>query len=143
MNDHKKLVYRLTLPVRWADMDVNAHVNNVCFFTYFESARLDWAESVRTRKERGGQGLVVAQASCNYHRPIPYPETLRVDLYAGAPRRASFTLYYDLLSATDTTIHYAEGQTVMVWVDRASGQSLPLPDYMRKVLAPAGMELEQ
>jgi acyl-CoA thioester hydrolase len=137
MNEPRKLVYQLKLPVRWADMDVNAHVNNVCFFTYFESARLDWAESVRTRALRGGQGLVVAQASCNYQRPIPYPETVRVDLYASAPGRTSFTLYYKLLSEADPAIQYADGQTVMVWVDRSTGKSLPLPDYMCSVLASA------
>jgi acyl-CoA thioester hydrolase len=136
MSEARKLVYQMTLPVRWADMDVNGHVNNVCFFTYFESARLDWAESVRPRAQRGGHGLVVAQASCNYHRPIPYPETVHVDIYASAPGRTSFTMYYNLLSDADKRIKYADGQSVMVWVDRASGKSLPLPEYMRGVLAP-------
>ena len=136
MSEARRLVYQLTLPVRWADMDVNTHVNNVRFFTYFECARLDWAESVRTRALRGGEGLVVAQASCNYIRPIPYPETVRVDLYTSPPGRTSFTMYYNLLSAGDPDIKYADGQTVMVWVHRDSGKSLPLPDYMRNVLAP-------
>lgn len=140
MSEARKLVYRLTLPVRWADMDVNGHVNNVCFFTYFESARLDWAESVRPRSLRGGHGLVVAQANCNYHRPIPYPETLHIDLYASAPGRTSFTLYYNVLSDADKSIKYADGQTVMVWVDRASGKSLPLPEHMRSALAAAYIE---
>ena len=36
-------------------MDVNAHVNNTRFFTYFESARLAWFESVRSREQRDGQ----------------------------------------------------------------------------------------
>jgi len=141
MNDPKTpariLAYQLTLPVRWADMDVNAHVNNTRFFTYFESARLAWFESVCPREQRDGQGPVVAQSSCNYRRSIPYPETVRVNLYAGPPGRTSFTTYYDLLSETDPTINYADGQAVMVWVDRASGKSQPIPDYVRGVLAPA------
>lgn len=136
----KKLVHQITLPVRWADMDVNLHVNNVCFFTYFECARLAWFEAVRTRAMRGNHGSVVAQANCNYRLPIPYPETVRVDLYASAPRRASYTLYYDVRSETDPAIQYANGETVMVWVDRVSGKSLPLPDYVRSVLASVGME---
>lgn len=143
MTEHKKLVYQLVVPARWADMDVNAHINNVAFFTYFECARLEWFEFVRSRAQRDGQGLVVAQAHCNYRRVMPYPETAKIMLYAGAPGRSSFTLHYDLLSAADATIKYADGKTVMVWVDRASGKSLPLPDYVRDALAPAGMELEQ
>lgn len=138
MTDNNRiLAFHLILPVRWADMDVNAHVNNVRFFEYFESARLAWFEQVRTRSQRNGQGGVVAQASCNYKRTIPYPETLRVNLYAGAPGRTSFTTYYELLSEADHSICYAEGQAVMVWVDRSTGKSQPLPDYVRSALAPA------
>jgi acyl-CoA thioester hydrolase len=135
MSPSKILAFQLSLPVRWADMDVNAHVNNTRFFTYFESARLAWLESVRTQDQRDGQGLVVAQAACNFRRPIPYPETVRVNLYAGRPGRSSFTTYYDLFSAGDESIQYADGKAVMVWVDRASGKSLPIPDYVRSALA--------
>ena len=134
--ENKIFVYQLIVPVRWADMDVNAHVNNVKFFTYFECARLAWFESVRARSQRNGQGSVVKHASCNYLRPIPYPETVRIHLYAGPPGRTSFTTYYDLLSETDATIKYGDGQAVMVWVDRATGKPQPLPDYMRSALAP-------
>jgi acyl-CoA thioester hydrolase len=134
MSHPKTLVYQLSLPVRWADMDVNAHVNNTRFFTYFESARLAWFESVRPRARRDGQGLVVVQAACNYRQPIPYPETVQVNLYAGVPGRSSFTTYYELFSASDASIKYADGQAVMVWVDRATGKSLPIPDYVRDAL---------
>ena len=137
MSEQKILVYQLSLPVRWADLDINAHVNNARFFTYFESARLAWFESVCVRDQHSGHGAVVAQASCNYRLPIPYPETVRVNLYAGVPGRSSFTTYYELFSAGDESIQYGDGQAVMVWVDRASGKSLPIPDYMRSVLAPA------
>ena len=136
MTEQKLLAYRLSLPVRWADMDVNAHVNNTRFFTYFESARLAWFESVCPRKQRDGQGPVVAQSACNYRRSIPYPETLLINMYAGAPGRTSFTTYYDVLSEADPSIKYADGQAVMVWVDRATGRAQPLPDFVRAVLAP-------
>lgn len=134
MNAPKKPVYRLTLPVRWADMDVNAHVNNTQFFTYFEAARIAWLDSVRARNSRDGEGPVVAQATCNYRRPIPYPETLDIHLYTGAPGRSSFTTYYDMFSAVDPSIRYADGQAVMVWVNRSSGKTRPLPDYVREIL---------
>lgn len=137
MTDPKILAYHLTLPVRWGDMDVNVHVNNTRFFTYFESVRLAWFESMCPRDLRNGHGSVVAHAACNYRRSISYPETLRVNLYAGAPGRSSFTTYYDLLSEADQSIKYADGLAVMVWVDRATGKSLPLPDFIRAGLAAA------
>ncbi len=136
MTEPKILAHQLTLPVRWADMDVNGHVNNVRFFTYFECVRLAWLDAVRARGERNGQGSVVAQTTCNYRLSIPYPETLLVNLYVSPPGRTSYTTYYELLSAADNAIKYGDGKAVMVWVDRASGKSQPLPDYMRAVLAP-------
>ena len=139
MTEHKILAHQLTLPVRWADMDVNGHVNNVCFFTYFECARLAWLDAVRARGERNGQGSVVAKATCNYRMPIPYPESVLINLYTGAPGRSSYTTYYDLLSAANPSVKYGDGTAVMVWVDRTTGKSQPLPDYMRDALAPANV----
>lgn len=137
MNAPKRLVYQLKLPVRWADMDVNAHVNNTQFFTYFEAARIAWLESVRARNSRDGEGPVVAHASCHYRRPISYPESLDIHLYVGAPGRSSFTTYYDIFSDGDNSIKYADGQVVMVWVNRSTGKTRPLPDYVRALLAAA------
>jgi acyl-CoA thioester hydrolase len=139
MTEPKILAHQLTLSVRWADMDVNGHVNNVRFFTYFECARLEWLNAVRARGERNGQGSVVAQTTCNYRLSIPYPETLLVNLYVSPPGRTSYTTYYELLSASDNSIKYGDGKAVMVWVDRTTGKSQPLPDYMRAVLAPVGV----
>ncbi len=133
MSDEKILAFQLDVPVRWADMDVNGHVNNVRFFTYFECARLAWLQAIRARGERNGQGSVVASATCNYKRPIPYPETVLINLYVSSPGRSSYTTHYDLLSAADNTIQYGTGTAVMVWVDRNTGKSQPLPDYMRAV----------
>ena len=102
-----------------------------------ESARLAWLESARARDQRDGQGSVVVRAGCHYRQPIPYPETVQVNLYASVPGRSSFTTY-DLFSAGDESIKYANGRAVMVWVDRASGKSLPIADYVRGVLAAGG-----
>ncbi len=134
MSAPKILAYQLSLPVRWADMDINGHVNNARFFTYFESARLAWFEGVCARDQRNVHGSVVAQTACNYRRPIPYPETVLINMYAGAPGRTSFTTYYDVLSEAAPSLKYADGQAVMVWVDRATGKAQPLPDYLRSAL---------
>jgi acyl-CoA thioester hydrolase len=136
MTEQRKLVYQLKLPVRWADMDINGHVNNTQFFTYFEAARIAWLDSVRARNARSAEGAVVAQATCNYRRSIPYPETLDIRVSTSAPGRSSFTTFYDVFSDGDESVKYADGQVVMVWVNRATGKSLPMPDFVRAALAP-------
>ncbi|MEI8036410.1 MAG: thioesterase family protein [Betaproteobacteria bacterium] len=135
MSEDKKLVFEFSLPVRWADMDINGHVNNVRFFTYFEAARLAWFQSIRDRHQRNGQGPVVLKSSCHYQRSITYPETVQIKLFAGQPGRSSFTTFYELYCKSTPGQRYAEGSALMVWVDRASSQSQPLPDYMLSALA--------
>jgi len=129
-------VHVARIPVRWGDMDIQRHVNNVVYFRYFEQARIEWFDDVVKRDTRAGQGIVVANAYCNFLRPIVYPETVEVVVYSGPPGRSSFTISYDLFRAGDRSIRYADGYTVAVWVDRATGRSLPLPEDVRGHLAP-------
>ena len=130
MAEERKLLVNVQLPVRWADQDVNGHVNNAVYFTYFEQTRIVWLKSQPAVTRARGQGVVVAQASCNYLRPIPYPETLDIRMYAGRVGRTSIVTLYEIDSA-DKNTRYAEGQVVLVWVDRNAGKSLPLPDDLR------------
>lgn len=121
--------------VRWSDQDVNRHVNNTTYFTYFEQARIVWLHGQRALNNTAqGLGCVVAQASCNFLKAIPYPESVDVRVYAGRIGRTSFTLLYEIIGSDGET-RYADGQTVMVWVDRATGQSQPLPQFLRRVLS--------
>jgi acyl-CoA thioester hydrolase len=103
------------------------------YFTYFEQARIAWLHEQPAVLNRDGHGVVVAQASCNYLRPIPYPETVSVRMYSGPVGRTSFPTLYEIFGADGVT-RYADGQTVLVWVDRKTGKSLPLPDSMRQAL---------
>lgn len=132
MAEQRKLLTRLQIAVRWADLDANGHVNNATYFTYFEQARIAWLESQNAQNTASGHGPVIAQTACSFLRPIPHPEMLTVSMYSGAPGRSSFPTFYDITGATD--IRYAEGQAIMVWVDRNSGKSHPLPDTLRKAL---------
>lgn len=132
MSEQRKLLFTLKLPVRWADLDANGHVNNATYFTYFEQARIAWLESQNAQNTADGQGPVIAQTGCSFQRPIPYPETLEILVYAGAPGRASFPTFYEIYGSDRTK--YADGQAVMVWVDRNSGKSQPIPDTLRKAL---------
>jgi acyl-CoA thioester hydrolase len=124
----------LEIAVRWSDMDANRHVNNALYFTYFEQARIDWLERVGMQDTAAGEGPVVVQTSCNFTRPIPYPEMLELRVYGGAPGRTSFRTYYEIVGTRDTGVKYADGEAVMVWVNRNTGKSCALPEALRSLL---------
>jgi acyl-CoA thioester hydrolase len=135
ISEQRTLLNVVQVPVRWIDMDANGHVNNATYFTYIEQVRIEWLERIGMQNTAEGQGPVVVQTSCNFIRPIPYPETLEVHIYGGAAGRTSFPTYYEIVGTVEHGVKYADGQAIMVWVDRATGKSCPVPEAMRKLLA--------
>lgn len=131
----RKLLNVFRLQVRWSDLDANRHVNNVTYFTYFEQARVDWLKRTSMQTTTEGEGPVVVRTSCNYRRSIPNVDALDVRMYAGAPGRTSFPTYYEIVDVEDDSVMYADGEAMMVWTNRTTGKSCPVPDAMRALLA--------
>jgi acyl-CoA thioester hydrolase len=129
------LVHTSDIPVRWCDMDAFGHVNNSVFFSYFESARIEWWKKI-VPKDLSFQdtGPVLINASCTFLKPVFYPETLVIQVLVGPQGRSSYECVYKIYSKNDDTVLYAEGATKVVWVDRKTGRSIPLPDYIGKHL---------
>jgi len=67
----RKLVSVFRIQVRFADLDINRHVNNVAYFTYMEQTRVDWLKRTGMQTTPKGEGPVVVQTSCNYREAMP------------------------------------------------------------------------
>lgn len=137
VSGERKLLCVSRVPVRWADLDANGHVNNATYFTYFEQVRIEWLEGIGMQNTAEGQGPVVVQIGCTFARPIPYPELLEVRIYGGSPGRTSFPTFYEIIGSVEAGVKYADGQAAMVWTDRNSGKSCPVPDALRALLPAA------
>lgn len=119
------------IQVRWSDMDALGHVNNSRYFTYLEEARLAWFESLPEPWYDDDTGPVVARAACDFRRPINGTGELLVTTRLGRPGNTSITLYSEITDAGGETV-YATGEVVVVWIDRRTGRSCPLPDSIRR-----------
>lgn len=130
----RTLLHTSTIPVRWGDMDAYAHVNNTVYFRYCEQARVEWIENLGFPvMSDAGEGPVIINAACTFLAPITYPANVVVKLYAGDPGRSSVMTWYDILVEGDERI-YAEGSSKVVWMDHATGKSVPIPDALRNAL---------
>ena len=140
MPEQKRAVFGVSLVVRWGDMDINGHVNNAVYSTYFEQARVAWFDSVVFAGHRERErGYVVARIACNFLKPITYPATLWVSAAPGKPGRTSFPLFQAIHAERPDGEKLAEAEITMVHVDRRTGKSEPLPEWLRKVfLKPPG-----
>ena len=130
--------YRHLLPIstRWADNDVYGHVNNVVYFSYFDTVVNEHLirQGVLDFHTGAVIGLVVENA-CRYFRPIQFPDRVTAGLAVERLGRSS-VVYRIGLFRNDETEPSAQGRFVHVYVDRKSRRPVALPDELRAALAP-------
>ena len=128
MTTPRLLVQTSTQAIRWGDMDAFGHVNNTVYFRYMEQARIDWLYAqAKTIGYTGNGGPVIVNASCNFLAPLVYPGEVEIRMYLGPPGRSSIESFYELLVAGEK---FADGAAKIVWIDRVTGRSVPLPELI-------------
>lgn len=125
------------MPTRWADNDHYGHVNNVTYYSYFDTAVNAWLMSATGTDIRELPALgVVAQTSCQYLGSISFPDELRVGLRISRLGRSSIT--YDLAIfrvAGDDLELAATGVFVHVYVDHETRKPVEIPAVIREAAA--------
>lgn len=129
----KKLVYVSRIPMRWGDMDAMGHINNTIYFRFLEQARIEWYGYLG-RANLAGMETVVVNAHCSFMLPLTYPGTVEVRTFAGSPGRSSFEITQEIRRIDEPEKLVAQGGAKVVWVDRKTGKSAPLPDEVRAIL---------
>jgi acyl-CoA thioester hydrolase len=134
MDHPRTLIHTSLIPIRWGDMDAIGHVNNTVYFRYMEQNRVEWFEAMKF-----GVGVqhnetpVIVNASCTFMIPFTYPGTVECRMYAGHPGRSSLPTTYELRLVGDDKL-YAEGAAKIVWMNPATGKSVPLPEEILRVV---------
>jgi acyl-CoA thioester hydrolase len=128
----RKMVHVERIPIRWGDMDAMGHVNNTVYFRYMEQARIGWFDALVPSGEAWrSTGIVIANASCNFKRPINYPGTVEVRLLVGPPGGSSVPTFYELRVENDL---YADGAATVVFIDMAQQKPMRIPQKIREAL---------
>ena len=132
--DKKKLVFEMTIPIRWGDMDAMGHVNNTCYFRYLEIVRIEWMRSIGCQPDPKGEGPVIVNAFCNFYKQFEYPGDVLMKMYAGEPGRSSFESWGTMERTDQPGVIYAAGGATTVWIDFPAQKSCPLPDWLRRIV---------
>ncbi|MGQ7269471.1 acyl-CoA thioesterase [Marinobacter sp. bablab_jr008] len=127
-------VSTLTMALRWGDMDAYGHANNTVYFRFFEEARIVWLASLELGGAEDATGPVIIKTSATFLKELTHPATVVVETYADKAGNTSLDTYH-LLKDKDTGDIYAEGYAKIVWTDRATRKSTPLPDTLRALAA--------
>lgn len=126
----KKLAYEMTIPIRWGDMDARQHVNNVAYFRYFETLRVDWMSSIGAAPNANGDGPVIVNAFCNFIKQLEFPGQVLARHYVANPGRTSFDTFMTLERVDEPNVLYANGGATVVWVDEHLVPT-PIPEWLR------------
>lgn len=124
------------VPTRWMDNDVYGHVNNVVYYSYFDTAVNRYLIEQGALDIHGGEtiGLVI-ETHCNFFASLSFPQLVEAGLRVAHLGRSSVRYEIGLFAAGEPHAA-AAGHFVHVYVDRATRRPVPLPDALRAALAP-------
>lgn len=119
------------MPTRWMDNDVYSHVNNVVYYSWFDTAVNGWLiDATGTDIRRLPQIGLVVETSCRYLKPISFPDELDVGIAMERVGRSSLVYRVGIFISGDAAIA-AYGRFVHVYVDAVTRQSTAVPQLIR------------
>ena len=124
----------LTVPTRWMDNDAYGHVNNVTYYSYFDTAVNEHLIRAGGLDIRGAPAIgLVVETFCRFHKSFTFPDVVDVGLRVRKLGSSSVTYEIGLFRQGDDD-PAATGHFVHVWVNRATGRPTPVPPAVRTAL---------
>jgi acyl-CoA thioester hydrolase len=134
-DDRSRYPHLLTVTTRWMDNDQYGHVNNVVYYSLFDTAVNEYLIRAGVLDPERSEviGLVV-ETGCQYFAPVAYPEVLEIGLRVAHLGRSS--VRYELAVFREGEAQaVAQGHFVHVYVERETRRPTPLPSALRDALS--------
>ena len=122
------------ISTRWMDNDNYGHVNNVVYYSWFDTAVNGFLieRGVLDIQNDGVVGFVI-DSGCSYFSPISFPDTVHAGIRVAKLGNSSVR-YEVALYRNDDALPSAAGHFVHVYVERAGNRPVPIPAPVRRVL---------
>jgi len=122
-----------TIQTRWEDNDIYGHVNNVVYYSWFDTAvNAFLIERGALDIHRGEVIGLVVETQCNYFAPLAFPQTIEVGIRVAHAGTSSIRYEVGLFAQGAPTAA-AQGHFIHVYVDRATQRPVPLPRALKEV----------
>ncbi len=118
--------------IRFSDIDSFGHVNNACYLTYYEDARvLYFNEVVEWDYDWSKKGIILARAEVDFIRPVHFKDDVYIRTRCSRIGSKSIDLSYEMyLLDKDKEVLLSSASTVLVMFDYEIKQSIPvLPSW--------------
>ena len=126
----------LAIGTRWRDNDAYGHVNNVVYYSYFDTVVNEHLVAVGGLDVQHAPVIgVVVETRCRFHKELSFPET--IDAGIRVTRLGRTSVVYEIgLFRQGETAPAASGRFVHVYIDRATREPVPVPASIRQALTP-------
>jgi acyl-CoA thioester hydrolase len=123
-----------TITTRWMDNDAYGHVNNVVYYSWFDTVvNAHLIEQGALDIQQGDTIGLVVETQCNYFAPVEFPQTVEAGLRVA--KVGSSSVRYEVgLFLQGEPLTAAKGHFIHVYVDRASRRPTDLPPRLKRVL---------
>lgn len=130
-NENPKYPITITLRIDWCDLDIFKHVNNVMYFKYIQTARVNYWEQSKLVSMYEEDGIIpmLLSTQCRYIKPMYYPGDVTVKSSITYIKNSSFGLSHLLFDHHGDLV--AEAQDVMVLLNEKTQQKVTVPDEIR------------
>ena len=126
---HHEHPVQVELPVQWGEMDSFQHVNNIVYFRYFESARIEYfkqASVIASEGQVASVGPILAKTNCTFIFPLQYPDRVLCTASTVELLSDRFVMEYHIYSIRYQRLA-AKGSGLIVSYDYAKNAKTELP----------------
>ncbi|MFN3917662.1 MAG: acyl-CoA thioesterase [Flavobacteriales bacterium] len=130
--DNNLFPVRLQLRIDWSDLDYFKHVNNVSFFRYIQSSRVNYWNQVGLTKSHMNTdiGPMLVSCKCDFKQPLFYPGEVMLLARVEFIKNTSFSISHRLLNFQNEIV--AEALDVMVMYDFNKNEKILFPDWLKE-----------
>lgn len=134
MTEHEPPSYSQRISLRWKDNDIYGHVNNVEYYSFFDTVINEFLVNVGGLDIQSGERIgLCAESHCSFMAPLAFPGAVLATLKAEHLGSSSVRYAIRLMNDQDGTL-VAEGWFVHVFVDRDTRKPAGIPDSVRTAL---------
>lgn len=130
----KNFPVKLQLRIDWSELDYFGHVNNVSFFKYIQSARVNYWDAIGLTKSHleTNIGPILASCNCDFKQPLHYPGQVTILSRVDFIKNTSFGISHRIMN--DKGEISAEAQDIIVMFDFNRNEKVPFPKDLKEAI---------
>ena len=122
----------IQISLDWGDLDTFGHINNIAFFKYVQTSRVNYWDCIKLTKlhKEVGIGPVLVSCKCDFKKVLYYPGQITVLSRVEYIRNTSFSIYHRIIDEKNRIA--AEAHDIMVMFDYNKNVKIQFPEDLKK-----------